>query len=88
MTHIVQYGITFNFFKDKKALTAQEAIEVVEGAAKKVGIAAQHIGCSFDEGKLVPSANFMSQSYLKCEFTGAIENQGIEIKRVAKRKIK
>ena len=86
MTYIVRYGIAFTLIRNKQILTETEALTVVKNAAKTIGIQSNNLGCSFAEDRLIPSAEFVGQVHLKSEFTAAVVNQGIKIKRIAKKR--
>jgi hypothetical protein len=75
---------TFNLTKNGNAVSAEDVIEIINKAADKVGIVAQHIGVFFDGKHLIPSVMGMGQTHKKCEFTGAIKAQGCEVEKVRK----
>jgi hypothetical protein len=86
MVYLVKYGIAFSLSQKRKKLDEKEALTVIETAAKKVGINSKNIGCSFDKGKLIPSADFMALNHLKIEFTAAVLAQEIKIKRIPQKR--
>ena len=86
MLNIAAYGTAFNLVQDKQTLSLDGAKKIINNAFVKVGISANNLGVYLDGKHLVPSADWMGQSHKKCEFTAAVEAQGVTIKKVSQRR--
>jgi len=85
MIHILRYGTDFVLKQGRTELSLEEALEVVEATARKLGITSKNVGCSFEKGVLTPSVDFIKSTHLQCEFTGLISNE-YKIKRIPKKR--
>ena len=73
---------TFNLKKDNAVVIAEIVIEVLNSAAKKIGVPAT--GVFFDGKHLIPSVMGMGQTHKKCEFTNYVKAQGFDIAKPSK----
>jgi len=80
--NIASYGIVFHLELSGRILSIAEATEILSIAFKKINLHSDNVGVSFEDDKLIPSENWMAQTYKKVEFTCAVINQGILIRKV------
>ena len=80
--NVPSYGTSFVLIQDERILSIEEVKEIFHGVFGKIKLVAAVLGVSFDGNYLMPSANGMAQSHLKCEFTLSVKAQA-EIVRLS-----